>query len=177
MNSPGVCSPLDWCIALDYILKGLPLLLVVVGWALVNEQNNNRETRKELRKAADEAKALVRDLYKIAHKYYTHADAAIAFQIKDQLDELETELRRLPAYQADEAAGSKLLHAYNDYADAITDDPFESAKLSPLLPDDETIKRISRAKQALLMHIEEGCATKGASQTFREWIGEIDVLK
>ena len=130
-----------------------------------------------MRKAADEAKTQVRELYKIAHTYYTEADAAIAFQIKDQLDELETELRRLPAYLSEEKPESKLLNAYNDYADAITNDPFESAKLTRLSPDDETIRRISRAKQALLMHIEESCSTKDTMQKFRDWIGEIDVLK
>lgn len=169
MTSPNIIVPTapsidtSWNSAFDMAIKVAPLLLVVFGWFLVNLQNNARETRKERRKAADEAKALVRELYILATVYYTEAKRAISFKIKDQLDELETELLRLPTKP-------ELMLAFNDYHDAITNDPFESAGLTNLPPDHVTIKRISLCKQSLLMRIEESCNTIGWRQRISNWL-------
>jgi len=79
-NSP------DW---IDYLFRTLPVLMVVLGWFMVNRQNNNRETRKEIRTALDKLTQSLVTLANHAREFHTQK-----FSVKEQLS-LQTEIQRV----------------------------------------------------------------------------------
>lgn len=140
---------------IDWVFRSAPVLLVIVGWAVVNHQNNLRETRKERRKAADEAKSIAKELSQLAVIYYTKADRDKELPIKNLLDELEIELSRLPKNGTNTLEMTALINCLNELRDAITLDPFESDVLKPLDSDSNILRTIALSKNRLLGQIEK----------------------
>ena len=52
-------------------MQFVPWVLIIVGWAIVNHQNNRRETRKEARSMADNAKRSTIELAALGVKFLT----------------------------------------------------------------------------------------------------------
>lgn len=143
---------------IELVTRVAPVIVVIVGWIVVNYQNNKREIRKERRKAADEAKSIIREIYQSAVIYYTKAERDQEQKIKNLLDELEIELQRIPERGQNTSGMKGLIFRLNDLRDTITLDPFESAALCPLLPDDDIIRSIALSKNQLIAEIEDNFA-------------------
>jgi hypothetical protein len=127
----------------------VPWLLIVVGWMIVNYQNNVRETRKEARAMADAAKKTAIEVSSKAVDFFTSADAS-GLALKSSLELLEIELERFPLF----SAGSKLLVCFTAFAEVITGDDFESRDRSVKEPTSPEINAVFRTRNELLAEIE-----------------------
>ena len=63
-------------------------LIVILGWAFVNHQNNLREKRKEIRSLIDSVNVQLNEIELLAIKYHTNeATEELAFQLKRSLSQ------------------------------------------------------------------------------------------
>lgn len=127
-----------------------PAAMTLAGWAVINWQNNRRETRKEGRSTADNAKKLAKDAASIGIGYWQQRPDNLSWQVKAALEELEVELSRFPGF----AQGSLLMNQFVKFDDAITGDDFESAQPRMLTLSDPLIKKIIYRRNMLLAEIE-----------------------
>lgn len=131
--------------------QAMTWLLIVIGWLLVNRQNNLRESRKETRSMADAAKKLTIELKLNAVTYLTSTKNELASEIKSSLELLEIELERFPDF----SNGSRLMDKYNQFVESITCDDFESQTrtLKPL--GSKELLFVNRSRNELLSEIEK----------------------
>lgn len=62
-------------------------LVVITGWYVVNDKNNDREKRKEVRSLIDSIKNMLDDIEKEAIQYHTNNQSEeLSFQIKRNLN-------------------------------------------------------------------------------------------
>lgn len=132
------------------LLPWLPPVFTLIGWYIVNQQNNQRETRKDLRAAADRCKALARDVAQLGFKYWAGQDNVKTWQIKAGLEELEVELDRFPEAKG----GADLMSCYVDFVEAIAGYDFESATFYSKAADHPVFRQVSSTRQRLLAEIE-----------------------
>lgn len=79
------------------ILSFATLFVVVIGWVVVNRHNNNREFRKELRSAIDEAIKEVREITDYGVEYHVNSkDKSLEAKIVLSLKSLNRRVDRLP---------------------------------------------------------------------------------
>ena len=128
----------------------LPLLLVVIGWLVVNSQHNRRETRKEGRALIDAAKKLVQEIAKNAVAYHCDGKDDVAFDIKASLEALEIELERTPHF----FKVSPLMYKFVKFSEAVTGGQFESASREKLPVTAPLILDILRSRNVLLSELE-----------------------
>mgnify|MGYP003586266291 FL=1 len=125
--------------------------ITLLGWYIVNGQNNARERRKEARSAADRCKTIAREVTQLGYNYWLGKGNVEAWQIKAQLEELEVEIARFP-----EGKGrSKLIDRHIDLVEAITGLDFESATMKPRESGHVIYREIAIARQRLLAEIEQ----------------------
>ena len=136
--------------SLDDWSKYLPLLLVVAGWAVVNHQNNRRETRKEMRALLDSTKKATVEVARLAVAYYCDAEAEAAHEIKWSLQALEIELERLPGFDQ----RSRLLKKFVEFSEAATGGDFESADRPKRTRAAPEIASIQRTRNLLIAELE-----------------------
>ncbi|WP_212745118.1 hypothetical protein [Hydrogenophaga sp. 2FB] len=139
--------PVEWT---KDVLPWAPPALTVLGWYLVNKQSNAREVRKEMRSASDRCKALARESVLLGMQYWAGAEGVEAWQVKVVLDELDIELCRFPERQG----RMELLEKHADLLDAITGDDFESSTPKARSSEDPVMRKMSKARQRLLVEIE-----------------------
>ena len=132
------------------LLPWLPSAFTLAGWHIVNRQNNLRESRKDIRGAADRCKALTRDVAQLAFKYWAGQDTVQPWQIKALLEELEVEIGRFP----ESKGGVELMVVYVDFVDAVAGYDFESATLTSKPADHPVFRQIPSIRQRLLAEIE-----------------------
>lgn len=125
-------------------------LLVVVGWAVVNQQHNKRESRKEARTLVDSTKKAVVELAKMAVAYQVQANADLAHDIKAGLEALEIELERTPHF----AKWSPLMERYIAFADAATGGDFETTERKQRTLTAPEVAEVQRTRNALLAELE-----------------------
>jgi hypothetical protein len=78
-------------------LSFIALIVVVLGWVVVNRHNNNREFRKELKSAIDEAAKHVREITGHGVEYHAGAkDKKLEAKIVLSLKSLNRRIDRLP---------------------------------------------------------------------------------
>jgi 16S rRNA G1207 methylase RsmC len=140
---------MDWGF-LKALLPWLPPMLTLVGWSLVNRQNNQREKRKDVRSAADQCKKLARESTQLAVIHWKSTNDASAWQVKALLEEMEIELRRFPAGEVRECLTNKC----SVLIDVILDGDFDAATRQPKLSGDPLMKCIAGARQSFLHEIE-----------------------
>ena len=131
-------------------LPWMPSLLTLLGWFLVNHQNNTREQRKEMRAAADQCKNLAREGVELGMKYWVGDEDTHAWQVKAALDELEVEICRFP----DHKGRIKLLEHHADLLDAITGSDFESVTRKVRPATDPLMRNVAKVRQRILHEIE-----------------------
>lgn len=126
-------------------------VITLIGWFIVNGQNNDRERRKEARSAADRCKTLAREVSQLGYNYWLGKGDVAPWQIKAQLEELEVEITRFP-----ESKGrSKLIDRHIDLVEAITGLDFESATMKPRAASHAIYREMAIARQRLLAEIEQ----------------------
>ncbi len=76
----------------------------------------------------------------------------MAFDIKSELDLLETELGRIPYFGIGD--NSSLMKAYIKFSESITADDFEERDAKKLSANDEKIQKIVRSRNELMQEIE-----------------------
>jgi hypothetical protein len=138
----------------------LSLLFVVIGWGVVNYQNNERERRKEIRALVDKAKAECIAIAATAVKYYRKIDPADptknadgANELKSSLQALEIELERMKNFRINGGV-SPLMNAYINFSESITNDIFESHSRTELKADADELKAIRRTRNHLIAELE-----------------------
>lgn len=104
----------------DAFLRFLPVILTVVGWYLVNRQNNLRENRKEFRALFDRLKVDLMEISKKSVDYKLGGAADLSEKIKWALQDLEVDLERIPDFKE-----SDLMSAFVDFSDACMGEDFE----------------------------------------------------
>lgn len=136
---------------LKEFLAWLPALLTLVGWFLVNHQNNAREARKEARSAADRCKTLARDAAHLGMQYWQQEPKIPSWQIKAVLEELEVEVCRFP----EDRGRREILNKYIDLVEAITCDEFEAGVMHPRESTSPVMREIVRTRSLLLAEVEK----------------------
>lgn len=132
------------------LLGWAPLLLTLVGWFIVNQQANKRETRKEKRSAADRCKKLTHDVATMGVEYWTGESESNAWRIRASLEELELELTQFPLYRNQ----SPLIARFNRLVDAITGGKFETKSRTAVDLNDSIVTSIRQSRTELIREIE-----------------------
>ncbi|MDP3230734.1 MAG: hypothetical protein Q8N13_22560 [Acidovorax sp.] len=133
------------------LLPWLAPAFTLVGWFIVNGQNNERERRKEARAAADRCKTLAREVTQLGYNYWLGQGSVAPWQIKAQLEELEVEITRFPA----DKGRNKLIDRHIDLVEAVTGLDFESATMKPRPVGHAIYREMAIARQRLLSEIEQ----------------------
>ena len=139
--------PVDWA---SDALRWAPPALTVLGWYLVNKQNNKREARKEMRSACDRCKVLAREVVQLGMQYWTGSGNVAAWQVLVVFDELESDLCRFP----ERKGRMELLVKYADLMDATTSNDFGSTSRTIRLLEDPVMRQMIKTRQRLLVEIE-----------------------
>jgi hypothetical protein len=136
----------------DYVLPWLPTTATLIGWYVVNLQNNKREARKEERALIDGVKKLVIDLTGQARSYMCAEarDEGVETEIKLKLSQVEIELGRFPRY----AETPALVDAVAAFGDAATGADFESATRTARKNSDPEPQALALARNDLLQKLE-----------------------
>ncbi|MCX8490846.1 MAG: hypothetical protein ORN54_07245 [Cyclobacteriaceae bacterium] len=132
-------------------LSSIPTIVTLIGWYIVNRQNNKRETRKEIRSAADKSKDLLREVSINGFEYWQGNPDVPAWKITSLLGELEVELCRFPDGKN---LQTTLLNILTDLTDAITGGQFESKNRPVRTPKDKEMREIAKCRENLLRAIE-----------------------
>lgn len=138
----------------DAALPWLPSVFTLIGWTVVNRQNNNREQRKEARAAADRCKVMLREATKTAIHYWSGSEIVKDWMLRAMFEELEVEIGCLP-----QAKGDELLAIHSSLVNAALGYNFGESGFKPVAPDHPVFKEITRQRQLLLRAIEEAFRT------------------
>jgi hypothetical protein len=133
-------------------LQGVTWVLIVLGWMVVNHQNNKRETRKEARSMSDLAKIATKKISSLSEKYLTtvQEDEQLSLEIKSELELLEVELERFPDFSKE----SPLMTKFSAFADSITGGEFEAKNRRADAQDADSVRKVRRSRTDLLSEIE-----------------------
>lgn len=126
-------------------------VFTLIGWFLVNHQNNVREKRKEARAAADRCKTLAREVSQLGYNYWLGKPDVAPWQIKAHLEELEVEITRFP----ENKGRSQLIDRHIDVVEAITGLDFESSTMKPRPLGHSVYREMALSRQRLLSEIEQ----------------------
>ena len=126
-------------------------LLVIIGWLVVNSQNNARERRKESRSLVESIEELVLGIEVAAREYYALSGAdpagqALALQIKAGFRTLSSRLKVLGRYSTKFNATDELIA----FRTAVTGGDFESASRAACPPTHCIYAAISADAGALI---------------------------
>ena len=113
-------------------------ILVVVGWLIVNWQNNRREERKEIRTALSQIYIDIESLQKKAIKY--HKSAKRNVKLETQIIIMERKLSEHLSYLR--LRDSSYGPSYSLFIDAITLDNFESPTFAQQASTSEILEDI-----------------------------------
>ncbi|WP_110946436.1 hypothetical protein [Pseudomonas bohemica] len=121
------------------------LMTVVLGWIVVNWQNNNREERKEVRSSLSEAIEEITSLEDEAVKYHS-ADSRSAEgerEITKRITRLSSRIRHL-GIESDESR-----RLFIRFKQSMTLDNFETNRFSQQGTDSEILEMISMRSEEL----------------------------
>lgn len=129
----------------------ITLALVVLGWAVVNHQNNRRETRREVRAAADVIEESLVGLLDRAISFHQAAsfDQLASAHIVRVIQQISRDLGRLSKEDM------KITAAIIDLRKAITLNNFDRSSFRALDSNDAAIWEISDSADYLKEMIEE----------------------
>ncbi|WP_145132499.1 MULTISPECIES: hypothetical protein [unclassified Pseudomonas] len=128
---------------------------VIIGWIIVNWQNNKREERKELRSALSEIVESIELLEDAASRYH-QADERNSIMEK----EINLKITRLSAKIRYLRFESQLLNnAFIELKKSITLDNFETSHFSKQEPNAEIIESIYYSADSLRDRLEEEFST------------------
>jgi hypothetical protein len=133
-------------------------ILIVAGWAVINAQNNSRETRKEIRAALLDLYELLDEIEDDAFSYHTGTtgDAALARKIKRNISQISTRIK-LALRDKLECEYARPLVAFRK---SITLSNFDSNKFLSKSADSKFFNDISDAKQSLIVVLDRAFNAK-----------------
>jgi len=131
-------------------------LIVIIGWLVVNNQNNNRESRKELRTRIDCLRNQIEGVEAQAIKYHTSVhDENLGLKIKLSIERIANDVNIL---------GISLSNNFSflvfQFRKSITLNNFDSHEHTILNADNELIQNIASAIQSLTIEIEKAYGNK-----------------
>ncbi|MBT8419232.1 MAG: hypothetical protein KJO08_00060 [Gammaproteobacteria bacterium] len=137
-------------------------IVIVVGWIVVNQQNNARETRKELRARLDVVQAWTFELVELAIGYHTdepkspdkYSNKYQERRIKSRIDRVTRAVSALGR----STLGKRLYRPTHEafyFRQAVTLHNFETAEYKPQAPDSELVENIAMTAQSLVETLEE----------------------
>jgi hypothetical protein len=134
-------------------------LLVILGWLLVNRQNNIREKRKEIRSLLDKIQSFLDEIEYQAIQYHTSQQSdELAFQLKRNLNKkFQNKLSVLKLRNLD------IQNCYphlKQLRQAVTLENFDTSGFKPKNISDDVIKNIWLAKENLSQELERCFAKK-----------------
>ena len=130
----------------------VPWVLVIGGWVIVNQQNNSRETRKEIRARVDSFKKMVDEVEDAAVEHHTVAqDSMRCAKIKRALTRLSSELHLISVFLSATDSSRKLIRLKQ----AITLKNFESHRYAPVSPGEPLVSEVGSAADDLRYFIEQ----------------------
>ena len=132
--------------------------LVILGWLLVNHQNNLREKRKEVRSLLDKTQELLDSIEAQAIEYHTVQETNdLAFRIKRALSQkIKYRLEVLHLRSLDLGSCNSYL---KELRRAITLKNFDSANYQKIDISDQIVKGIWLSKDRLSQELER-CFSK-----------------
>lgn len=149
-------EPNPQCDALEWFKVLAPVgtwLIVVVGWWIVDRQNNRRETRKEKRAKLDRVQKDIVELETAACAYHTGLDHS-----ESSAREIVVSIQRI----SNDVMGLSLLDpttendALISMRRSITLRNFDLSTHKPLDPSSTLIREVSDSAQALMTILELG---------------------
>lgn len=128
-------------------------------WLLVNQQNNIREKRKEIRSILDKIQSLLDEIEIQAVNYHTGRESSdLAFQLKRSLNQ---KLRdRLDILKLRNLDVKKCYPLLKKFRQAITLENFDTSSFIPQNLNDGLIKNIGDAKDRLSQELEKSFASR-----------------
>jgi len=125
----------------------LPSVLVVCGWLVINQQNNTRETRKEIRAALLDLYKLLDEIEDDAFTYHTGVgDAALARKIKRNISQISPRIKLALRDRVE----CKYTHQLSAFRKSITLVNFESTAFESKAIDNKFFTDISDSKHNLI---------------------------
>lgn len=126
------------------------LLTVIVGWIVVNWQNNNREERKEVRSSLSEVLDEITKLEDNAVEYHTSASRSTTIEknITKLITRLSSKVRHL------RLESGKLNKLFIRFKQAITLDNFETRRFITQGQDSEILELIGMYSEQLQDELE-----------------------
>lgn len=136
---------------MSWLTQSISWVLIAAGWAVVNDQNNKRETRKEVRASLLELYKILDDIEDAAYEYHTtDGDIAKARKIVRAIHEIAPRIimaRRGPIkfHYTKELAG---------FRRAITFANFDTSTFERKQPGDPLFDEIAATKRELITALE-----------------------
>jgi hypothetical protein len=125
--------------------------LIILGWVIVNRQNNNRETRKEIRAGLLDLYKLLDEIEDDAFIYHTEiGDPVVARKIKRSISQIAPRIK-LALRKRVECKYGFPLYAFRQ---SITLSNFETNLFAAKLPNDQFFTEIMDAKHALILRLD-----------------------
>lgn len=123
---------------------------MVVGWIVVNWQNNNREERKEVRSSLSEVIDEITELEDLAVEYHTAAVRSTTNEqdITKKITRLSSKVRHL------RLESGKLNHLFIRFKQSITLDNFETSRFVTQNKDSEILELIGMYSEQLQDELE-----------------------
>lgn len=131
------------------------VLAVIIGWWIINYQNNKRETRKEVRSALNEIQKLIAELSAEAIGYHTE-------KRNRRLEEVISSSAHMLSFKIQFAVkpiGTVHTEKINAYKDALMKDNFGGTQ-SPLSEEHAVIRAIRHQGHELSLELEEAYSSK-----------------
>lgn len=138
-------------------LSALPPILVILGWIVVNRQNNQRETRKETRSSLQDFYKALDELENAAISFHTHDQWSPE---KAQTIRTTTERTLRRARMIADTLGITLINECKEMRQAITLDNFDKSTHQPQQRDSEIILRIEDGRDRLFLELEKAFSAK-----------------
>lgn len=133
------------------VVSLLSLCAVVLGWIVVNHQNNKREDRKEFRALVDRSRDLAMSIASCALEFHSKADSSLTSKLKWDLDALEIYLMQLPNFTVKDGP---MLTRFAAFYDAVTGGDFEASKPQIKDQNSEEIRAVLRTRNKLVEEME-----------------------
>lgn len=128
-------------------------LVVITGWYVVNDKNNDREKRKEVRSLIDSIQNILDDIEKEAIQYHTNDQSEeLSFQIKRNLNNnlsSKVKILKLKGFEI-----GKCDKYRKQLRQAITLNNFDTEKFEPQAFTSEIVRDILNRKGNFINEIE-----------------------
>ena len=147
----SVCSSFQWA-------SVVPWILVVVGWFFVDQQNNSRERRKEVRGKVDALRELIDEVEELAFLHHgTGQESLRCVKIRRSIKKINNDIAILEKFGLTGILGDTTLL---DIRQSITLKNFDTSKFIVLNTTDPIFSEIGVSLDQLRDSLEHSYAAK-----------------